>query len=335
MIKVGNSSVIFKNVYLKSSSAIGGKKELVGPLGSFLDYAYTDAHCNENTWEEAEIALIDKALKVALEKCSLTLHDIDLMILGDLNNQLVISHYLMRKYDIPFFGIYSACATCVQSIMTGAMLIDGGFGKYIMCGSSSHFATSERQFRYPTEYGGQKPTSLTSTATGAGIGILSNMPSFIKITAGTIGKIIDAGLTDANDLGRAMAPAAAETLFEHLHDFQTTIDDYDLIVTGDLSTYGSKIFKEMLKGLGIDLKDKHVDGGLLLYNVEKQKVHAGGSGSGCISMVLYGYLVKRMYEERFKRILVIATGALMNPIMICQGETIPCIAHAIVLERSN
>lgn len=333
MYKVGRNSVIYDHVFLTSSGTVCGKKEHEGPLGKYFDKAYEDNYAGCDSWEKSERKMLNDAVEIALAKEGITEHSIDLYIGGDLNNQLACTNYMLKDYSFPYLGVYAACSTLTESILLGGMLLDSNYGNYMLCSASSHNATSERQFRYPTEYGGQKPSSLTTTATGCGVALLSTKESFIRLTKATIGKVVDSCITDAQDLGRAMAPACAETLRNHLHHFACKASDYDLILTGDLSTYGSLCFKKMVESYGIKLGDNYKDSGMLLYDLEKQNVHAGGSGCGCISLVTLGYVVKNMYEGKLKKVLIIATGALMNPVMVYQNETIPGIAHAIVLER--
>lgn len=332
MHRVGKSSIMFDNVYINASSTVVGPKEYKGPLKYYFDKHYNELDCFEESWEKAEMRMQQDAIENAFNKASLKEDDVDIIFSGDLNNQIAVSSYVMRNYDICHVGLYGACSTSVLSLINGAVYVDGGINNYIGCLTSSHNATSERQFRYPTEYGGQKPSSITSTATGAGMAIISNKKSTIKIKSATIGKVKDINLKDPLDLGRTMAPAAVSTLKEHLEDLQISPDYYDLILTGDLSKYGSKVFKESLLELGIDLKNYN-DCGLMVYDIEHQDVFAGGSGCACCALVMYGYVIKKMQEEELSRVLLIATGALMNPIMTAQKESIPSIAHAISLER--
>lgn len=333
MIKVGRNSILFNNVYLASTGTVCGKKEHDGPLGSFFDKYYEDSYAECDSWEKSEQKMLDDAVNITLSKEGITEHSIDLYVGGDLNNQLACTNYMLKKYSFPYLGVYAACSTLTESMLVASSFIDSKYGNYILASASSHNATSERQFRYPTEYGGQKPSSLTSTATGCGVALISSIPSYIKITKATIGRVVESNITDAQDLGRAMAPACCETLRNHLYDFAVDPNEYDLILTGDLSTYGSVAFKQMALEYGIKLGDNYLDSGMMLYDLEKQHVHAGGSGCGCVSLVALGYVVKKMYENKLKKVLVIATGALMNPIMVAQNENIPSIAHAIVLER--
>lgn len=335
MKKIGKNSVILNNVYLKTSSTVSGPKEAEGPLGSYFDYSYKDNYCNAESWERAEIELQKKCIEIALDKSGIEVKDIDAIVGGDLNNQLAATNYAVREYDVPYLGVYAACSTCTEAMAIASILVDGGFGNNVMTITSSHNSTSERQFRYPTEYGGQKPNSMTSTATGAGCSIISHHPSSIRITRLTIGRIVDPDLSDTQDMGRTMAPAAAMTLEQHLRDFNESVDDFDLILTGDLSKYGSDIFIKILKEIDINLKDNYKDAGLMLYDIEKQDVFAGGSGCGCISLVALSYVISALKEGSLNKVLLIATGALMNPIMVAQNESIPAIAHAICLERSK
>ena len=331
---VGKSSGKLDNVYLSCTSTVCGPKELKGPLGKYMDKGYANIYCDEETWEKAEINLQKNAINILLKKSGLEINDISTIIGGDLNNQLVATNYAVRSFDIPFLGVYAACSTCTESLIIGSLLIDSGFGENVITVASSHNSTSERQFRYPTEYGGQKPTSTTSTVTGAGAAILSKNASSIKVTRFTVGKIVDANLSDTQDMGRAMAPAAAVTLKQHLDDFKINANEYDLILTGDLSKYGSIVFMDIMDDYKINLSNNYSDAGLMLYDLEKQEVFAGGSGCGCISLVALGYIIDCIKNGSLNKVLLIATGALMNPTMIAQGETIPCIAHAVCLERS-
>ena len=336
MRKRGKYSLEFDNVYLKEASIVGGKFEKEGPRSKFFDKLYDDNYCDTNSWEKAEFRLIEDAFNILVEKSNILKKKVDLFIGGDLNNQIAITNYFMRQNDIPYLGIYSACSSCTESLIVGSSYVDQNNGfKNVICSVSSHNATSERQFRYPTEYGGQKPSSTTFTSTVSGMGLLSNEKSKIKISKATIGVVVDGDIKDPQDMGRAMAPAAAITLLNHLKDFNSNIDDYDLILTGDLSFYGSIVFKEILEKHGIYLKETYQDSGLLLYDRKKQNVYAGGSGCGCVAAITYGMVKNLLEENQIKNALIIATGALLNPVMIAQGESIPSIAHAVVLERCD
>lgn len=331
----GKSSVELNNIYLAASAVVCGPKEFNGPLGLYMDKGFDDIYCNEESWEKAEISLQLNSMEILIRKSGILKSEIDCIVGGDLNNQLAATNYAVRKYDIPYLGVYAACSTCTEALIIASTLIDAGYGTNVLTIASSHNSTSERQFRYPTEYGGQKPTSTTSTATGCGAAIVSKNASSIKISRFTIGSIVDPNLSDTQDMGRAMAPAAAMTLKQHLEDFDITADEYDLILTGDLSKYGSQVFKDILNEFNIKLNNNYNDAGLLLYDLKTQDVFAGGSGCGCISLVGLGYVVDCIKKGIYNKVLLIATGALMNPIMIAQGDSIPSIAHAVCLERSN
>ncbi len=332
MRKVGKNSIAFDSVYLQTWGTTSGPKEKNGPLGELIDYSFNDLYCDKKSWEEAEMNLMRYALNNALTKGKLEIADLDLAIGGDLNNQIAVSNYLMNDYPIPFIGIYGACSTAVLSLINGATFTDSGYGEHIACMSSSHNATSERQFRYPTEYGGQKPPTITTTVTAAGVGILANTKKAIRITKATIGCVTSSGENDAQDMGRTMAPAAAMTLKQHLEDFNITPSEYDLILTGDLSSHGSKVFIDILKDYRIDVTSVYQDCGMMVYDLEHQDVMAGGSGCGCASLVMYSYVCPRLVKKELRKVLVIATGALLNPVMVAQGKNIPSIAHAISLE---
>lgn len=332
MRKVGKQSYIFENVFVKTTSTVSGKLEQTGPVGGFIDKCYNNNYCDAKTWEKAEIALLESAIELILEKGNISFDDVSLFISGDLNNQIAINNYLLKKYPFPHLGIYSACATLCQGIFIGSTIVDSTNTNNVLVATSSHNSTSERQFRNPTEYGGQKTHTTTFTATGAGACLLTKTPTNIKVTKATIGKVIDSTLLDPSDMGRAMAPAAFDTFLEHLKAFGETPNDYDLIVTGDLSTFGKETFINMLESHNIVMTN-YEDTGLMLYDVTRQQVFSGGSGPACITLVGLGYLYKMMTKGAYNKILLIATGALLNPIMTFQKETIPSIAHAIVLER--
>lgn len=329
MIKIGKNSLMFENSYLKDTYTISGPLEFEGPVGEYIDYSLSDNRMNQKSWEKAEMYMLDTGIKKLIENCE---DEIELAILGDLNNQIIASNYVMRNYKFPLLGIYSACSTFTESIIIGSTFIDSLEFDNIIVGASSHNSGSERQFRFPTEYGGQKKITSTYTVTGAGVGLLSNKKSKIKITKATLGIVYDAKIKDPSDLGTAMAPAAALTFLNHLNDFNVTPDEYDLILTGDLSSYGSKIFLEIIKEHGIIIKKNYNDCGLLIYDIHNQDVLAGGSGAAASALVTFGYIKSLLEKRILKKVLIIATGALFNPIMTLQKETIPCIAHAIVLE---
>lgn len=330
MVKIGNYSFTFHNTYLKDAYTISGPLEYYGPIGDYINMGLETNRCKQKSWEKAEMYMINECMKKIIDN---NLNEkIELAILGDLNNQIIASNYTMRNYKIPFLGVYSACSTFTESVIIGATFVDSLEFDNVIVGASSHNSGSERQFRSPTEYGGQKKLTSTYTVTGAGLGLLSNKKSKIKVTKGTFGAVYDAKIKDASDLGTAMAPAAALTFINHMNDFNILPEEYDLILTGDLSNYGSKIFLDILKEHKFELKNNYNDCGLLIYDIYNQDVLAGGSGAAASALVSLSYVKSLLEKGLIHNVLIIATGALFNPNMILQKETIPCIAHAIVLE---
>lgn len=332
--RLGKQTVSFgEPPVILETAAIVGEKEGQGPLAECFDDILTDDQWGEKTWERAESKLQRETALLALKKAKLTTDDINYVIAGDLLNQCAGAHYGLRDLKVPFLGIYGACSTMTESMSIGSMLIGGGCADYAMCVTSSHFCSAEKQYRYPLEYGGQRTPSAQWTVTGAGCAILAKNGEGPKITHITTGKIIDMGINDANNMGAAMAPAAIDTLSQHFTDTGFRPDDYDLILTGDLGVVGSDILCELMQEEGYDITELHNDCGKMIFNIEEQDVHAGGSGCGCCGSVLCGHIYKELKKGTYDRILVMATGALMNPEIIQQGETIPSIAHAITIVR--
>ncbi|HHX01019.1 MAG TPA: stage V sporulation protein AD [Acholeplasmataceae bacterium] len=333
MKKVGKQSYTFSKVYVGDTGVTVGPKEHTGPINDYFDFAYDDLYCGQKTWDKAEIQLLKDSIRYCLNKNNLGINDIDAYFGGDLNNQITCANYTLRDYDVPFVGIFGACSTSMEGIIVGGMFLEAGFGKNVLVGTSSHNATSEKQYRYPTEYGGQKPISVTSTVTGAGVALLTTNKTNIKVTKATLGKVVDAKFSDPFDLGRAMVPAAYSTIKQHFLDFNLQPSDYDLIVTGDLSYYGKEMLINMFQEDNIDMTHNYNDCGLIIYDRENQDVLAGGSGCACCATVTYSYLFERLKAKSYKRILVVATGALHNPVILAQKETIPGIAYAVSFER--
>ena len=334
MNNLGKSHLIFNDVYIVSGASVVGPKEHDGPFGKYFDKHYDSLFCNdEDSFEKAEMRLYEDSLNIALGKCKLSDKDISCAFSGDLNNQIIIGSYVLRNYDIPHVGIFGACSTSVLGIILGSLYLQSNKGN-VAALTSSHNGTAEKQFRYPNEYGGQKAETATLTVTGASCCILSNIlnDKKVKVTKATFGKVIDAKIKDTQDMGRIMAPAAFSTIIDHFNKFDETIDDYDLIITGDLSKYGSKMLVNLFKEIGVDIKDKYIDAGNCIYDLEKQKVLAGGSGCACLGVFITGYLLKILEKREMKKILCVATGALLNPIIVCQKETVPAVAHAVTLE---
>ncbi|WP_456278449.1 stage V sporulation protein AD [Bacillus sp. AK128] len=328
----GGQTWNFKDdIYVQSVGTAVGPKESEGPLGEYFDHCYKDLYCLQDNWELAERHLMSQSIETCLSKASLTAKDVDLFLAGDLLNQNVTANYVARMQAMPFLCMFGACSTSMETLAVGSALIDGGFANHVLAATSSHNATAERQFRYPTEYGGQKPDTATFTVTGAGAILIGKRRSPVKITSATIGRVVDYGVKNPYDMGSAMAPAAADTIQQHLKDLNRKPDDYDLIVTGDLSGIGSPILRELLKEEDIDISGIHNDCGLLIFRPD-QEVFAGGSGCACSAVVTFSYLLDQLKQKKYKRILVVATGALLSPVMIQQKESIPTIAHGVVFE---
>ncbi|MYL32676.1 stage V sporulation protein AD [Pontibacillus yanchengensis] len=335
MRKAGRQTWMYENyLYLNSTGTAVGPKEAQGPLAKTFDISHDQLHCEEDNWELAERRLMKESIEVCLSKANMSKDQIDLFLAGDLLNQNVTSNYVARSLSIPFLCMFGACSTSMETLAVGSALVDAGFANHVIAAVSSHNATAERQFRYPTEYGGQKPKTATSTVTGAGAALVSKVKSDIRIECATIGKVMDYGTKDPFDMGSAMAPAAYDTIKTHFEDTGRKPEDYDLIVTGDLSGVGSVILKDMLKEDGYTIDQTYNDCGLMVYNSDQQ-VFAGGSGCACSAVVTYGHLVQSLKEGRYNKIFVVATGALMSPTMVQQKETIPTIAHGVVLMRSE
>lgn len=272
------------------------------------------------------------AVKQCLEKKHITADAIDLFIAGDLNNQTTVSSYVATELKLPFLGSYSACATSIETLLLGSVWINGGFADRVLCAASSHYGVCEKQFRYPTEFAFQKQENAQTTVTGAGALVLSKRKSPIQVTGATIGRVVDFGLSNPHQLGAAMAPAAAETTIAFLNKTDQSVNDFDLIVTGDLGKSGSEIFRKLLREQDVLLSKGYEDCGVMIYGND-QKAFAGGSGAGCSASVIFGHIMNEMLAGSLKKVMVIATGALLSSITVQQKKTIPAIAHAIVLER--
>ena len=312
-------------------SNIGGKFEGKGPLADHFDRLEQDSFFGEKTWEKAESAMQQAVLRQALEKAQLKPEDLDYVLAGDLLNQCIGSSFGLRDFGIPFYGLYGACSTMGESLSLAAMLIDGGFARRCAAMTSSHYCTAERQYRMPVPYGNQRTPTAQWTATAAGCTILDREGPGPYVTHVTCGRIVDKGIPDANNMGAAMAPAAYDTLSAFFRDTGTGPRDFDLIVTGDLGELGHAIVRDFFARDGVDMGAHFQDCGLLLYDRQRQDMHAGASGCGCSASVLNGYLLSGMRAGRWKRVLFAPTGALLSPISACQGESIPGICHAVCL----
>ena len=323
-------TINYKSVYINDSSTITGPYEAKGPLKKYFDKSYEDLYFNKKTWEQAEEKIIKESIEIVKEKTNK--EKIDLYIGGDLLNQITPSNYASSKLNESFIGIYAACSTSTLGLILGANFIENDLAKNVITFTSSHNNAAEKQYRYPVEYGGPKPKTTTFTSTGAAAALLSKDKKGIKIESGTIGRVIDSNSTNVFHMGAVMAKAAADTINRHLQDTKRDIDYYDLVLTGDLGIYGKEILKEYLKEkYNIKLKNYN-DTGTMLYDVEKQPVYAGASGPACAPLVTYSYIFNQMKKGKYKKVLLVATGALMSPTMANQKLTIPAIAHAVSLE---
>ena len=316
---------------VRACACIGGKFEGQGPLGSCFDELGEDSFFGEATWEKAESAMQKRALSRALDKAGLKAGDLDYILAGDLLNQCVGSAFGLRDFGIPFYGLYGACSTMGESLALASLLIDGGFARRAAAMTSSHFCTAERQYRMPVPYGSQRTPTAQWTATAAGCTILEEKGQGPYVTHVICGRIVDKGITDSNNMGAAMAPAAYDTLSAFFRDTQTGPKDYDLILTGDLGELGHDIVRDFFQRDGVDPGERYQDCGLLLYDREKQDMHAGASGCGCSAAVLNGYVLPGLRDGKWRRVLFAPTGALLSPTTSFQGESVPGICHCVCL----
>jgi stage V sporulation protein AD len=333
--RLGKQTIKLKNPpSMLAAAAVVGPKEGEGPLSKYFDMIQKDDYFGQESWEKAESKFLEEAVKRAINKSGISATSIDYMLAGDLLNQIISSSFAARTLQIPFLGLYGACSTMAESLSIGSMIIDGGYADHVICATSSHFSSAERQYRFPLEQGVQRPPFAQWTVTGSGATILAAKGNGPYITCITTGKVIDFGIKDANNMGAAMAPAAADTLVAHFKDTGRTPKYYDLIVTGDLATVGRNITLELMQKEGLNLKYNYNDCGCMIYDNEKQDTHSGGSGCGCSASVLNGYLYDMLLHGEIKKLLFVATGALLSPISSWQGESIPCIAHAVAIETT-
>ncbi|MDI3269363.1 MAG: stage V sporulation protein AD [Bacillota bacterium] len=320
---------------LLSMATVAGPDEAKGPLGEKFDQVVPDLWVGQKSWEQAEQELLARAGQTLLVKENLTAADVDLMVGGDLLDQLVTTHFASRTLDIPTFGMFSACATLTASLAVAAMAVDAGYGQKVLVTVASHHHAAERQYRYPVELGIQKPATAQWTATGAAA-FLIGKGGPVVVREATPGRVVDYGVKDPFDMGGAMAPAARDTLLRHLQDTGRTVKDYDAIFTGDLAAVGSTLFRDLLKEEGVQVEGIHHDCGLILYDRSSQKaVQAGGSGAACSGLVTAAHIIPGLLSGEWRRVLLLATGALHSPTTYRQGESIPCIAHGVVLERAE
>mgnify|MGYP002512379835 FL=1 len=333
--KIGTQTAALANPpSLAGWANVAGKKEGEGPLADTFDYIDSDDTFGETTWEKSESAMQKQALGLALNKAGQAAKALDWLFAGDLLNQCIGSSFAARGQDAPFFGLYGACSTMGEGLCLASMTLDGGFGEWAGVVVSSHFCTAERQYRTPLEYGGQRTPTSQWTATAAGAAILAREGPGPYITHVTVGKIVDKGVTDTNNMGAAMAPAAHSTITAHFNDTGRSPSSYDLIVTGDLGVLGSELLIELLRKDGIQVNN-HADCGAMLFDIKNQDVHCGGSGCGCCASVLTGHILNNMKAGKWKNVLFCPTGALHSPTSAFQGESIPGICHAIAISTNK
>ncbi len=332
-------TIFFKNKpRIIATGTIAGPKECQGVVGKCVDKALDDDTFEETTYEKAECKMLSYAISQAIQNAHATEEEVDTLISGDLLNQIISASFAARDFDIPFLGVYGACSTLAEAYALAATLIDGGYIQTAVAATGSHFSSAERQYRYPLELGNTRPPQAQWTVTGAGGAFIASKSSpkarhsKTAITAATIGKVVDFGITDVNNMGAAMAPAAADTIFRHLKDTGKKASDYDLILTGDLGALGSRIVKDLLWEKGVDVQENHVDCGEIIYKVIEDEFQ-GGSGAGCSAVVFNSYIFDKLKRGELNRVLLAATGALLSTVSSGQGESIPCICHAVAIEN--
>lgn len=319
------------SVFIRSNASVAGTKEGQGPFGENYDVVGIDDKFGCDTWEEAESTLQKEALQLAIGKSELSNSEIKYLFAGDLLGQSIASSFGLASFEIPLIGVYGACSTCGLSLAMATIMIAGGMAEHAACVTSSHFASAEKEFRFPLGYGNQRPLSAIWTATGSGAFVLSSVKSDndkARVAGITIGKIVDFGLKDSLNMGACMAPAACDTIYRNLMDFDRKPSDYDKIITGDLGSVGQKVLWDMMREKGMDISKVHMDCGMEIYGAS-QDMHAGGSGCGCSTLVLSAYILKQLNEGKWKRVLFVPTGALLSKTSFNEGQSIPGIAHAV------
>lgn len=334
--RIGNRTIKFdNNPSFISGGSVVGNKEFEGPLGSEFDKHCNDSRFGEKSYEKAESRLQKIAVETALRKSGYCENDIDMIFAGDLLNQCIGSSFGLRSMEIPFLGIYGACSTMTLGLTIASIAVDSGAAKRAVAVTSSHFCSAERQYRFPLEYGCQRTPTAQWTVTGSGASVIEIAQNKPYISKATVGKIVDLGVTDANNMGAAMAPSAADTISAFLSDTKTSPEDYDIIFTGDLGYVGTNLLYDILRKQGIDIRCRHSDCGLMIFDREKQDVHSGGSGCGCSAAVLNSFVLNRFADGTFSNVLFISTGALLSPTSTMQGESIPGISHLINIKMNS
>ena len=331
--KLSGHTVFFENKpRIVATSSVAGPKECAGIIGEYVDVALNDDMYGESTFEKAECKMLSNVINGVIQNAGFGRDEIDVLFSGDLLNQIISASFAARDFDIPFLGLYSACSTMSEAMLLSSALVNAGYCRRAVAATGSHFASAERQYRYPLEQGTTRPPQSQWTVTGAGACLIAAEGDGIKIVNGTMGKVVDFGVTDVNNMGAAMAPACADTLIRHFRDTETSPEDYDLILSGDLGALGSRILKDLTWEKGFDVSANHVDCGEIIYKVIEDEFQ-GGSGAGCSAVVLNSYILSKMQAGEYKRVLFAATGALLSTVSSGQGESIPCISHAVQLER--
>lgn len=330
----GKQSIEFEKApYIVSSASIAGKKESEGPLGEMFDVVGKDDLFGEDTWEAAESTLQKEACLLALQKAKIGTEDIRFLFGGDLLRQGTATSYGLEELKIPLFGLFGACSTSGEALALASMAVAAGYGDYMLAVTSSHFGSAEKEFRFPLSYASQRPLSAQWTVTASGAFLVGKKNSHVRIAGITVGKIVDYGLKDSQNMGACMAPAACDTIIRNLKDFGRTPEDYDWIITGDLGYVGQSILFDLMRGKGVDIKNNHMDCGMKIFNQRTQDTHAGGSGCGCAASTLSAYILPKIESGEWKRILFVPTGALMSTVSYNEGSSVPGIAHGIVLEH--
>ncbi len=334
----GKQSVLFENPpYIISESSVAGKKESEGPLGDYFDEVVEDGYFGGRSWEEAESKFLNRAAKLVIQKANLKNSDIRYLIGGDLLGQLISTSFGMTDLEIPLLGVFGACSTMGEAMIIGSTLVDGGYADKAIAITSSHFASAEKQFRFPLGYGNQRAPSASWTVTGSGAVIIASEPPpdrkvKIRIKGATIGKVVDYGIKDNSNMGASMAPAATDTISRNFKDLNIQPGYYDKIITGDLGHIGSEILIDLLKQEGYDISSNHMDCGIEIFDKDTQDTHAGGSGCACSAITFTSYVLKKLKEKEWKRVLFCPTGSLHSKVSFNEGQTMPGIAHAVIVE---
>ncbi len=336
---VGKQSVSFTDPpYILGEASVCGSKEAEGPLAGYFDIVSEDPTFGKDSWEEGESEMVKQAVELAIKKAGKEKEDIRYLFAGDLLGQLIATTFGVKDMDIPIFGLYGACSTCGEGLSLAAMTVAAGYADYTVSATSSHYGSAEKQFRFPLEYGNQRPLSATWTVTGSGAFVIGNKKDddasvSVRIKGVTTGRIVDYGVKDSFNMGACMAPAAADLIYQNLQDFDVKPAYYDRIITGDLGKIGQKILFDLLKDNGIDISRQHMDCGIEIFDNEEQDTHSGGSGCGCSAITLAGYILKQLRDGSWKRVLFVPTGALLSTVSYNEGQNIPGIAHGVIIER--